>query len=494
MQNKMRTLTGWLGSGWFFAATTALFSLEAGWLALTSRFPGAFDEAYHFSLIRFYADHLNPIITSQTPDTYRFGPLVQNTSFLYHYLMSFPYRLMELFTSSLEVQAAGLRLVNVALMVAGLLLMRKFLHLLGLSRALTNVLVLAFALTPIVAVLAAQINYDNLLVPAVLLCMYLAVSFLQALEKRRFDTVRLLALVCLCLFAGLIKYAFLPVLAGIAVTVAWRIAGYRRHNPGKLMAQAEKSWRRSARYVRILLTIGLLAGGFLFLRVYGVNLVRYHNPVPPCEQVLSVAACKHYYAWHNVYGIQNYVQTHHAAATADAFQYGSYWFLANIFMLFGAQVPLQGHLFAPPPYLFLVGVLGAGMFICTVVNFPRLLRRNRALLLLAAVCLTYLVCLWAKNYYDFGRVGQVVAIHGRYFVPILIYLYVLLALGLRAALEALPARRTRGGVKAALALVIIVSFVYYGGFRQYVAHVTPVYGHLSPSDNFILSDASPDGR
>ncbi len=45
-----------------------------------------------------------------------------------------------------------------------------------------------------------------------------------------------------------------------------------------------------------LLAAAVLTAG-LFAERYGVNLLRYHTPVPDCGQVLSVADCSHYGPW-----------------------------------------------------------------------------------------------------------------------------------------------------------------------------------------------------
>lgn len=105
-------------------------------------------------------------------------------------------------------------------------------------------LLLAFALTPLVTVLAAQINYDNLLLLAVTTCLYLAVSFLQQLSKGVFDARSLLILLVVCLFSSFIKFAFLPVFAALAGVITWAIV---RHGT---MATARKfcphGWRHTS--------------------------------------------------------------------------------------------------------------------------------------------------------------------------------------------------------------------------------------------------------
>ena len=267
METKIRSSIRLLGSGWFFGLTLLLFIAESGWLALTGAFPMAYDEAYHLGLIRVFSHHLSPIITAQAPDTYQFGAIIQNPSFLYHYLLSFPYRLMDLLTHDMELQVVGLRLMNVAIAVASLIVMRKLLRLMNLSGAKANMLVLIFALTPLFTVLSAQINYDNLLILAVAASMYQTMLFLRRLDKGAFDIRRLLILLSLCLFSSLIKFAFLPIFAAIAGIIVWRTGFLRGKGSAKMKADAKAGFARINVYARLSLVFAVILGGFLFARL-----------------------------------------------------------------------------------------------------------------------------------------------------------------------------------------------------------------------------------
>ena len=94
---------------WLFIALLCLFGAETAWLSVTSRFQMAFDESYHLGLIQFFSHRLNPIVTSQT-NSYNLGAIAHNPSFLYHYLLSFPYRLLDSLGASLRVEVVSLRL------------------------------------------------------------------------------------------------------------------------------------------------------------------------------------------------------------------------------------------------------------------------------------------------------------------------------------------------------------------------------------------------
>jgi hypothetical protein len=44
-------------------------------------------------------------------------------------------------------------------------------------------------------------------------------------------------------------------------------------------------------------------------------------------------------------------------------------------------------------------------------------------------------------------------------------------------------------VKTGLALVILYSFVCYGGYNQYISQVDPIYGRINASNSYVLSEA-----
>ena len=479
-----------IASNWVFVCTMLLFAAETGWLALTSRFPMAFDEAYHFNLIQFFAHRLNPVVTSQTASTYKFGAIVQNPSFLYHYLLSFPDRFVTLFTYNPEPQVIVLRLINIAFALGSLYVMKKLLRLLQVPDGLANILLLIFALTPIVTVLSAQINYDNLFILSAALCVYQTVFFAHRLNRNVFDTKALLVLLSLCLFSSLVKFAFLPILLAIAGITAWKIARYRhRHRGRRLLSTAAKNFAAIGRSAKLVLLTAVLIGSLLFVRFYGVNLVKYHNPAPQCSQILSFKACKHYYAWDSNYNVLQYQRLHPTANKMNTAQYSMYWLLLTSYFLFGATMPLQGPYSLSDAFYLIIILLTALGLVCTIVNFRKMLRANKNVSALALISFTYLLFLWGRNYHDYVHLGQAVAVNGRYWVPVLFYLYTLAGLGVYHAFSGKNESRARS--RSILAVMVIAAFVYYGGYMQYMYRIDPVYGGLKPSNNFILNYGPP---
>ena len=90
--------TAFLGSRIFFAGILTVFVLQALWFALSALYPMAFDEEVHFGIINIYAHQWSPFLAGQPAGADSFGAIARDPSYLFHYLMSFPYRLLEQIT------------------------------------------------------------------------------------------------------------------------------------------------------------------------------------------------------------------------------------------------------------------------------------------------------------------------------------------------------------------------------------------------------------
>ena len=490
METNIRKVIDFLGSKRFFGATVLIFTLEAFWLAITSRFPMAFDEAYHLGLIQFFSHRWNPLITSQPPSTYKYGAIVHDPSWLYHYLMSFPYRFMELFTHNIVVLVMGMRLIDVAFMVVNLFILRKLLRLVVASRPLTNIVLFVFAFTPMVTVLSAQISYDNLVIPLTTLCLYETILLVRELNRRYFNVYRFLFLLCLCLMTSLVKFTFLPIFLVITIVIAWKLISYWRANRRKLLGQMIESFSHSSSFFRggvlAMTTLSVLLFGWF----YGINTIRYHNPVPRCNQVISNEACRQNYSWNGSYVVRQYHQAHPGTGIhLSIVQFTTTrWAFFMSEQLYGFIVPIQGLSGASVPLLSLTIMLFSAAIVCLAIVFKVILKNYSALIMLILISFVYMLFLWGYNYWTFLQNGYPAAINGRYLVPVLAYLYAISGLSVSLSLK----RSSRSGLSSlSLAAIVIIVFVVFGGFSQYVKDVTPNYGWLSSANGFVLQSFGP---
>jgi hypothetical protein len=457
-------MTNLLASSGCFWFIIGLLVVQATWIALSGRFPMAFDEDFHLGIIRLYAHHLSPFWSGQPDNANMFGAVARDPSYLYHWLMSFPYNLIHLLTDSQTVQVIWLRFINIGLFTTGLILLRRLLLLTGATRALVHSSLLVFVLLPIVPLLAAQINYDNLLLPVVAALLILSAGLLDELQKYgRVNTKKLLIIIIGCLLASLVKYAFLPIF--IAIMVVLVVAAWRKLKTGRKSLMAVYfGWSLIGRAAKVSLISLLIVTSGLFIERYGVNFVRYHKPVPDCSAVLSVEDCSQYGPWIRDYFLKMHKpNSHHTSPLAFNYE----WFYGMWFRTFFAvdgpatQFETRGPLLMPAMGGLIFGAAG---FFAVVLCAQRLWRRyaSPAAMLYSTVSIVYTSVLWLDEYEAYLRTGQPVAINGRYLL--LVLPFILLTVG--AAFNELLKRQQK--LKIALLSLAVLSLLWGGGAMTYV--------------------------
>lgn len=461
-----------LGSRKFFWGTLAFFALEAVWIALSGLYPMAFDEDFHLGIIRLYAHHISPFWSGQPPGADALGAVARDPSYLYHYLMSFPYRVIDLFTHDQTIQVLWLRAINIALFGAGLVIYRRLLLKTGASRAIVNTCLMLFILIPAVPLLAAQINYDNLFFPLVGLVLLLTLRFGEELKRGRVNGRLLIGLLTLCLLTSLVKYAFLPIFAAVVIYLTIRLRQLRVPGFRTNLAGSFRPWLSRP---TLLIVLALVISGALFAERYGVNLVRYHTPVPDCGQVLTVKQCSAYGPWIRDYNFEiNKVDEdkNPLVFTGDWF-YGMW--LRLFFAVDGPATDFQtkGPLLVPALSGIIFTLAG---FLAALGYWQRLFRIYRApvLGLFALTAAMYVGVLWLDEFRAYIRTGQPVAINGRYLFPVL--LFVMLA----GALAVNELCRRRNDLKLAVAGLAVVSLLWGGGALTYILRSQPNWYWPSP--------------
>lgn len=426
-----------IGSNTFFKLIVAALVAQASWIALSARYPMAFDEDYHLGIIRLYSHHLTPFWRDYFAGPAPFGPVSRDPSYLYHYLMSFPYRLIDFFTNNQAAQVLFLRAINIALFVAGLILFRSLLLKSRASRTKINAVLAAFVLLPVVPFLAAQINYDNLFLPLTTAALILTARI--GIELRQHQRLRprlLAALVILCLLTSLVKYAFLPIMLAIGIYLA--VCLYRAYPTTKAAYCSFKiGWSSIKTSTRLLLVAGLIISGWLFLERYGINSVRYHSLAPSCHKVLTVESCQAYGPWNRDYNLS---RNKAPDTSGNVLYFSARWFYGMWFRSFFAVAGPDNHYQTLGP-LTMPGI--AAIFLTVVAVIAAILAGRRVLfshdgtaitLFLLASAL-YLAVLWLQQYGAFLRTGQAVAINGRYLLPVLPMLMLICVLGLNKLLS-----------------------------------------------------------
>lgn len=453
VRNLGTQLTRLLASKWCWRAVLGLFLLQAVWFVLSAQYPMAFDENYHFGLIQLHAQQWLPFFTHQPEHAGAYGAIVRDPSYMYHWLMSFPYRLVSAVTHNQTAQVIVLRLINVALFTYGLLLYRRVIRRIGVSRPLANSLFAVFVLVPVVPFLAAHINYDNLFFVALPLTILLTLRLLNYIKAGTADAVNVLVLLSVLLLASLVKYPFLPIAAVTGVYVLWRMWRAGLYGPA-----AFKSFWASLRALsnakQVALVVLFLLSAGLFVERYAVNLAQYRNPVPACDAVISQDECIAYGPYNRdlLYAAQKPASFHpHVASYALQWLYGMWY---RLFFAINYD-------YATAPPLLMISVLAIVLGMLAVVAFAwrliPVLRGHPTRQFLLLLTLGYVLVLFADGFQSYGKTGQPVAINGRYLIP---FLPLVFALGGLAWSQLL---RKWVPVKAFAASAVIAVFLLQGG-------------------------------
>lgn len=452
-----------LSSTPLFWIIVGLLVVQAAWIAATGLYPMAFDEDFHFGIIKIYAHHFSPFWSSQPESANTFGAVFRDPSYLYHYLMSFPFRIISYFTSDQTVQVLWLRAINIGLFAWGLVLFRKVLLTTGASKALIHSCFLVFILIPVMPLLAAQINYDNLLFPLSAAVLWQAVNIATELKNHRTISIkRLLILASLALLTSIVKYAFLPILLTIVVYLGVRVI-QTYDTWSDLRLGLERNWSQSSKVHLGLLIVGLILSLGLFSQRYVVNTVLYHTPIPDCSKVLDVEACSDYGPWirdYNLKQIKSGSDTNPVLFTGE-WAYGMW--LRLFFAVDGpsTQNQTRGPLLLPAVTSIAVAVLG--IILMTTYSL-RLWRgqNSEPVRLFAIISVVYVGVLWIDQYRAYLRTGQPVAINGRYLLPVLLPLLLLTAMSYRQWLK------NHTDYKLLLIMVTIIGLAWGGGALTYI--------------------------
>jgi hypothetical protein len=466
-RNIAGKVTAVFASRRFFYGVLAFFIFEALWTAFSAVYPMAFDEDFHFGIIKIYSHHWLPFLSGRPAGTSAYGAISRDPSYFYHYLMSFPYRLIELFTHDQTVQVIWLRLVNVALFAYELVLMRRVLLNAKVSAALTNVSVLLFVLIPIVPLLAAQINYDNLCILVIAWTCLLMERIFAVVQTRKIPVRDIGLLVILALLGCIVKYSMLPVFAACAIMIAAAVWHAFRHELRNIRKELLANFRTLGAFTVAGLTVLIVISFGLFSQRYLLNLAAYKTPIPKCDRVLSVDECMSYGPWARSYIDQQYKSESFKPSVTT---YTPRWLYGMWYRLFFG---VNGNVTQPAwarnesfEPLLLPGAAGILLFAASLALVVRQWRRlfwgNWCLSFFLVLGVLYVVALFADNFAGYALTGQPIAINGRYLLPILLPIIAVAARAWEMTLH------KRDGLKVLIAVLVIILFLQGGGVLTFM--------------------------
>lgn len=457
-----------LSSTWFFVASLCYLAVQAIWLIFSAIYPLPFDEYYHFGIITYYADQWGPFITNQTAEASLFGDITRYPSYLFHYLMSFPYRLIATVFTTEEGQIIILRLLSLALFIGGVVLFRHLFLRAGLPRWLTHLAVVLFVTTPVVPFLAAHITYDSLIM--VLTPLYLLLGYQILSDKTiRFRTITLLLSVGL--LACLVKETFLPVLIAVLAVTCTTILYRWKGRMSELIRKIAQSLRAERFITKVLLIGVLILSVGLFSERFIQNQLFYGGYNAPCEAVQPVEVCEQYGPWYR--NSQNILQKTSDLPYGNPVSFTQHWvtkIMRGYFAIFShtpTEVVSKNEPFGPIvlkpllPLPIVFGYAGLAVFvICSGLQIKHLWRNQFYRYLIVIIAIN-LVAIWVFNYTLYLKLGAAQAIQARYTLPLLLGIFVI---GLQAVSWSIRSYNLR----LALASALIIPYLLYGGISGWL--------------------------
>jgi len=464
MNSLARKVTAFLASRRFWYIVVGFFIFEALWFVFSALYPQAFDEDFHLGVIRIYATHWSPFLTAHPEGADQFGAVVRDPSYFYHYLLSFPYRLIVYFTNSEAAQVISLRLLNVAMFTYGLVLFRRVMLRARASQALTHVALALFVLIPIVPQLAAHINYDNLLIVLLPLLCLMVFNITESFRDRHVHMPSVLGFIAICLYVSIVKYAALPFLAAAVIfLIIEGILNFKGHFT-TFFPVVWRSFRTMSRPLKVALLALCLLGSVLFAQRYVVNIITYKTPVPDCGQVLSVAQCNAYGPWGRDYYFE---QIKPSEFSANPISYMRQWLNGMWYRLFfavsGPTSIYTNYRPLPLPSYTAIYVVIIGLA-TVLVWWRKVFRGNSYLVFFTLLIGIYCAILWFDQYGMYKQTAQPVAINGRYLLPVLPLLAVILGRGISVACRSIHVVQA----KALLAVLALVLFLHGGGMFTFL--------------------------
>jgi hypothetical protein len=378
------------------------FVLQIVYMAISTNTGIPPDEGTHMRTIELYSrDGIDPFIQNQPEEAYQLGAVSRSPSYMYHYIMSFPYRLIPDSFGALQ-QTIIMRLFNLIFSVTGLLVFSKVLLLLKTKDLVHNLTLFMVANTLMLVFLSSSVNYDNLVFLCVNVVFY---YFIKVLKTP--DLADVLKLVAIMLFASLVKFTFLPL---GALLVGVLVFNYRQNLPGTFK-KLKKSKKLVNQKTLLILTTACLLLLVLFFERYGLNYIRYGTYKPQCDQVNTYDQCLSSALFRRNLEFRDNL----AEDKVPGVSFTLRWLERNKEGIFG----ILGHKFADETSFVRYSSF-AILSIMSVAIIYKLKTGLKEINYLLAIAVAYTIILLLFNYSLFQKSGRFgLALQGRYVFPVI---------------------------------------------------------------------------
>lgn len=444
-----------LASNYFLWFIVICFVLEALWIAFSFRFPMLYDEAFHVDAIKLFAGQLSPIITDQ-PQTYdQYGSLISGGATIFHYLMSFPYRIFSL-TNNLAVTVVGLRVICILMVAVSLLLFNKLFRLIKIRQVYISVGMLVFILLPIVPFISATVNYDNLLLPLTVWFFIIVVRIIQSKDLSWIDIAKLIIVGCV---ASLAKLTFLPIFLASVIYITIFIL---RNYGSKTFRKIHQSFVATSRITSITLITLLVISIGLFSSIYIKNTILYGAPQPSCAKTLGEVRCS---ANSGAIRNKNAYDTRETRPLSQLPEFISSWTvqMENWTNMSGQRVPGIGSVVKNPlPIMFMTTFLLSFVGVGTLLYSWNRIKKTRGWYFLITISIVLIISIFIQNYVSYLEIHIAYGVQPRYLLSIAPIIIVMSVLALSVAL------RRRVLIKTTILFLVLMLFTQGGGIITHI--------------------------
>ena len=447
-----------VGSRWMLAVIILIFILQSLWIAFSFRYPMVYDESFHFPVIQIFSHELDPFITEQPRAYDTYGDLQYTNSVFYHYVMSWPYRIIELFTQHEPYQVVGLRVLNVFMAAAGLYVFARLFREIKIKQTYINAGLLVFTLLPIVPFVAAHVSYDNLLFLLTAVYLLIAVKIIQDKNIIWSDYAWLITIGC---FAALVKFTFLPIFAAsVLFLVGLLFKRYGRDFIVKIL----KSFQASAKRLQLITTMTLVLFISLFSITYIVPTIEYGSPTPNCFATMSKDRCM---TGRNGRLIERGAEARATkeGRTALLLPIFTQSWISNMTILTGSTGStyfLSGTFAKVMPLVMSLVFFGALVGVAALLYAWRSLQKNDSWYLLVFITFTLFMAVYYTNLTDYFETRQFLANQPRYLLSVIPIITVMIITAIAYAF------RNYGWMKLGMLVAAMALFTQGGGVITHI--------------------------
>lgn len=418
----MQRIIAFLKSNTFLYLVIGLFAAQALFFSAAINYKVPSDEEYHYSFINYYAQKpitSGPIIDNQK-ELFNIGDIQRTPSYLYHYVMSFYLRIVQIFTSNIDTQVFMIRVVNVLFGILALLLFVRLSRKIRISALLTNLTVAWLILTGMFVWVFAGINYDNASIVLFILLLLQLASLKEniAIRKLLLSIITSIALV-------LTKETYLPVVVMSFLLLIIYLIGTQgvRSFKNAIYSSIKSEWKKSPVVLVLLVVLAIFFSG-LFIERYGMNYVRYKKLTPICDQVHTIEQCKQHGIYRRNTGQKREFEERkmQAPVMLDSFPvYSAKW----VGYIYQRTYFYRGMQTIPSNQKASRLAVATAVFAGLLLFFGALnLRKLNTLQLgIAIITLFYILMVLFYNFNTYRFYGYPFAIQGRYLLPILPFIY-----------------------------------------------------------------------